>query len=49
LDEVFVFDWKSIGLGAFAGGFAYLVKTFTAAPVQTVNRTKRTQSVSKED
>jgi hypothetical protein len=32
---VFVFDWKSIGLGAFAGGFAYLVKNFfTAAPVQ---------------
>jgi hypothetical protein len=28
----FVFDWKTIGLSAAAGGFAYLVKNFFTKP-----------------
>lgn len=27
-----VFDWKSIGMAAIAGGFAYIVKNFFTAP-----------------
>lgn len=27
-----VFDWKSIGMAAIAGGFAYLVKNFFTPP-----------------
>jgi len=29
---VFTLDWKSIGLAAFGGGFAYLVKNFFTKP-----------------
>lgn len=31
---VLVFNWKTIGLGAIAGGFAYLVKNFFTSPVK---------------
>lgn len=31
---VFTFDWKSIGLGAIAGGVAYLVKNFFTPSAQ---------------
>ena len=30
----FTFDWKSIGLAAVGGGFAYLVKNFFTKPVE---------------
>lgn len=29
---VFILDWKSIGLAAVGGGFAYLVKNFFTKP-----------------
>lgn len=29
---VFTFDWKTIGLAAVGGGFAYLVKNFFTKP-----------------
>jgi len=39
----FVFDWKTIGLSAAAGGFAYLVKNFFTKPseVQSILGTDR--------
>ncbi len=30
----FTYDWKSIGLAALAGGFAYLVKNFFTKPTE---------------
>jgi len=34
---VFTLDWKSIGLAAIGGGFAYLVKNFFTKPVDVQN------------
>lgn len=34
---VFTLDWKSIGLAAIGGGFAYLVKNFFTKPKDAQN------------